>query len=291
MSNVISLGRPDYAAVVQSQSGLDTAAAAGGGMGSPVPHVSIKQSRFRLVDIDGVETALKTFTVEFAVVGVNPNKSKTYFIKSYSPGETEPTAPDCFSEDGVRPSPRVSTPQCATCAMCPHNAWGSAINPASGKRTKACKDSKRLAVAFVSGGRISEVYSWRLSPMNMLAFSDFARDAVANGVSLEYIVVSAAFDEEAEYPRLVFTPLRNMTREEYDAICELRKDPLVRVATGEDQAIAAPTPAPAPAPAPVPAPAPAPVPAAAPASRTNVVAAVPQASAELDDLINAALKA
>ena len=231
-TQIATLSRPSYLPA-ESVSALDTAARAGVGGAAPFPHISIAQSRWRVIDAEGVETVLKTFDVDVAIVAVNPAKSKTYYAKVYSPGETEPTAPDCYSDDGIKPGENAQSPQAPSCMACPHNVWGSAVNPVSGKKVKACKDSKRVSVAFINDGKLSEVYGWRLSPMNMIAFADFVQKEVsARGISLSYIVVRASFDDSASYPKVQFSVLRNMTADEYAAVNALREEPIARIACG-----------------------------------------------------------
>ena len=231
-TQIATLSRPSYLPA-EPVSALDTAACTGVGGAAPFPHISIAQSRWRVINAEGVETVLKTFDVDLAVVAVNPAKSKTYYAKVYSPGETEPTAPDCYSDDGIKPGENAQSPQSTSCMTCPHNVWGSAVNPVSGKKVKACKDSKRVSVAFINDGKLSEVYGWRLSPMNMLAFADFVqKEVAARGISLSYIVVRASFDDSASYPKVQFSVLRNMTAEEYAAVNALREEPIARIACG-----------------------------------------------------------
>jgi len=75
--------------------------------------------------------------------------SKGWYLKKYNPNapKEERTAPDCFSLDGVKPDPSSPSPQCATCAACPHNVYGSGADqnglPTNGK---ACNDKKVLAI-------------------------------------------------------------------------------------------------------------------------------------------------
>lgn len=294
MSDLI--GRPDYLPSAEADP-LAQAVSAGIGGAPSFPHISIAQSRWRVVDASGNETVLKTFEIDFVVIAANPAKSKTYYARHYSPGETQPTAPDCFSDDGIRPDPSVTSPQSPNCATCPHNVWGSAINPVSGKKVKACKDSKRIAVAFISDGELSEIYGWRLSPMNMLAFNNFVQQEVTGrGIGLSHIVVRAGFDEKATFPQVTFKVLRNLTAAEFAKANELRAKPEAKIACGMQptpvtievpaRVVAAPAPAPAPTPAPAPAP-------AAPAAEQAKKSKLPEVSAVDDDLeamLAAALK-
>lgn len=213
-----------------------TAAATGGvGGNAPFPHISIKQSRWRLVDVEGEETIVKSFAIEFAVVAINPVVSKSFYIKAYSPGD-DATAPDCYSDDGRTPSVDADQPQSVNCATCGNNVWGSAVNPTNGKKLKACKDAKRLSIMFLNEENVQlakpEIYSWRLAAMSMINFSNFAKEVSGNGGALDFVVIRAEFDDTAEYPLVNYSVVRNMTEEEYNAVQAVRTSDEAKVSVG-----------------------------------------------------------
>ena len=110
------------------------------------PKIGIKASRFRLTGEKGEEEVWQNLTIPLIILDGNPNVSKRWYAGTYDPA-TEAKAPDCASDNGERPNPGVASPQSAGCAACPHNVWGSKITT-SGKSSKACSDSKRLAVVL-----------------------------------------------------------------------------------------------------------------------------------------------
>jgi hypothetical protein len=109
--------------------------------------------------------------------------------------------------------------------------WGSDINPVSGKKNKRCKDSKRIAVMLV-GDPDAQIFAWRLSPMNMLAFADAVKDAVRQNIDLERVVFDASFDAKSDYPRVIFTIKRPLTEEELHAAAQLRQSEGAKAAVG-----------------------------------------------------------
>jgi len=200
------------------------------GEGRMFPEIGINGARWRLRPVDGDENVLNSFNIQFALIAANPAKSKTFYLKKYDPdGESLP--PDCASDDGIRPNDRVEQPQSASCANCPHNVWGSAINEVSGKKNKRCKDSKRVAVMLV-GDPDAQIFAWRLSPMNMLAFADAIKDAVRQNINLDRVVFDASFDAKSNYPRVVFKIARPMTSEELQAATALRQSEGAKAAVG-----------------------------------------------------------
>ena len=98
------------------------------------PRISIKGSRFRIIEGD-TETVLDQTFLDVVVVGANPRLSKQWYAKAWTP-DSEPSAPDCFSLDGIGPDPESTSPQNDLCASCPQNAWGSKITP-QGQQIKA----------------------------------------------------------------------------------------------------------------------------------------------------------
>jgi hypothetical protein len=194
------------------------------------PEISIKGARWRLRMLDGEEHVLNSFNIQFALIAANPAKSKTFYLNKYDP-DGEPRAPDCASDNGIRPNDGVEHPQSPSCANCPHNVWGSDINPVSGKKNKRCKDSKRIAVMLV-GDPGAQIFAWRLSPMNMLSFSDAVKDAVRQNIDLERVAFDAAFDAKSDYPRVVFTIKRPLTEEELHAASQLRQSEGAKAAVG-----------------------------------------------------------
>lgn len=77
-----------------------------------------------------------------------------YYEGSYDPEAAQP--PLCFAlgrdEQTMAPHPNATTPQCATCAACPHNQFGSLVVDGQQRRGKACRNRRRLGL--VPGGTL-----------------------------------------------------------------------------------------------------------------------------------------
>ena len=200
------------------------------GEGRMFPEIGIKAARWRIKPVgEGDEQVLNTFNIQFALVGANPAKSKTFYLSKYDP-EGEPKAPDCLSDDGVRPHVEAQHKQAELCANCEHNVWGSELNPMTGKKNKRCRDSKRLAVMLLGS---NEIHAWRLAPTNFMSFGDFLKkDVLAQGVDLDRIVIDAKFDDKSTYPHVLFKVARAMTDEEFQAAQTLRASEGAKTAVG-----------------------------------------------------------
>ncbi len=168
--------------------------------GDGFPRISIKGSRFRIVD-GGDETVLDSTKIDVIVVGANPRLSKTWYEKAWTP-DSEPSAPDCFSLTGVGPHADSTNPQNDLCASCPQNAWGSKLTP-QGQQIKACADQKRLAVVAAddAGGA---VYLLQVTPGALKGLNAYQKELSTRGIPPEIVKTTLSFDTDASYPKLAF---------------------------------------------------------------------------------------
>jgi hypothetical protein len=206
------------------------ASAIGGiNVGQSHPRISIKQNRFRLLDEQGQEYVVPALDLDIIVVGANDYVSKLYYAKAFDPADPEPPAPTCFSDNGVGPSERSTTPQCATCSGCPHAAWGSKVTP-SGTKVKACSDSKKLAVVLANNanGAVYELRVPAASMENLKGVIDSLR-----GAPLPSIVLKLTFDANTSYPKLIFAPVSYITPEQKAAVLEVLNGEEVEEAVGK----------------------------------------------------------
>ena len=276
MSNIVPVNitvPAHLAARVGVPSVLGAAMTGGLSSGQSFPRISIKASRFRIVEGD-TETVLDSTSLDVVVVGANPRLSKTWYAKQWD-ANAEPTGPDCFSLDGIGPDPESTDPQNDLCASCPQNAWGSKITP-TGQQVKACADNKRLAVVAADDAS-GPVYLLSVTPAALKGLNQYQKELSVRGIPPEIVKTRVSFDTDASFPKLKFTFGGFLDADIQQVVDGLFGSDAVKEITGETPKtpvavpkIAAPAPA-APKPAvraaaPVeePAPAPAPAQAAAP---------------------------
>lgn len=174
-----------------------------GGMSSGGhPSIGIKQAKFRLRE-GANEEVVQSFTLDVIIVNANKHLSKVFYLGAYT-GE-EGKAPDCFSDNGIAPSAQAQNPQSASCAMCPHNAWGSKISP-SGAKIKACSDYKKLAVVLADDPE-RNVYELRIPGASLKELNVIMTKLIQNRVPIPAIVFQLSFDAQVDYPKIVFKPL------------------------------------------------------------------------------------
>lgn len=207
-----------------------TAIAAGGlSSGSSYPKISIRASRFHLVE-EGTTTTLPDLSLSTVIVGANPRVSKTFYAAQYD-GSDEPKAPDCYSLDGIKPAADATSKQAAMCANCPKNAWGSKMTP-QGKQAKACADKKRLAVIAADDPQGS-IYLLEVTPSAFPDFAQYVRSLQLRGIHVETVRTKVSFDSKASYPKLTFQFggfLDEATQEAVDARLE---ESVIKEITGE----------------------------------------------------------
>lgn len=285
MSNLVPVNvqvPAHLAARIGQPSALATSMAGGLAMGEAFPRISIKGSRFRIVEGDA-ETVLDSTTIDVVIVGANPRLSKTWYAKAWTP-DSEPQAPECFSLDGVSPDPQSTQPQNDLCASCPQNAWGSKVTP-QGQQIKACADKKRLAVVSADDPT-GPVYLLEVTPAALKGLNQYQKELAHRGIAPEIVRTRVSFDTDASFPKLKFGFGGFNEADAQEAVDPLFGSASVKEITGETlrQPVAVPQIAAAPAPvAPKPAvkvaePQPAPTPAEPPAAPKRGFGATKQAA-------------
>lgn len=240
------------AARMGQQSSLASSLAAGLAAGESYPRISIKGSRFRIVE-GKTETVLDQTKLNVVIVGANPRLSKTYYAKQWDPND-EPTGPDCFSLDGIGPDASVQDPENNLCASCPKNAWGSKIS-GNGQQIKACSDQKRLAIVAAEDPE-GPVYLLQVTPAALKGLNQYQKELSVRGIPPEVVKTVLSFDTDASFPKLKFGFGGFLEAHEQEVVDKLFGSDEVKEITGEK--VIASQPAEAAAPAAV-APKPAPV--------------------------------
>lgn len=157
------------------------------------------------------------------IVNASPKVGRIFYMKQWSP-DAEPTAPDCFSNDGRTPDPKAINPQAKSCDECEKNIKGSGQG-----NSKACRYSRRLAVLLEEDFGTSlegEVYQMNLSSKSLFGegdtknnahtFENYTKYLSGNGKSLDYVVTSISFNEENDNQSVLFTPVRYINKHEYE---------------------------------------------------------------------------
>jgi hypothetical protein len=167
-------------------------------------------------------------SIEVVIVGSAKNLSKIFYASGYTEGAN--AAPDCFSTDGIVPSPSATARQSPTCASCPQNVWGSKISEVSGKPTKRCADSKRLALVPLQDIS-NEIYGGplllRVPAASLQELAQFGQKMQQLGYPHYSIGTRISFDTEVSYPRFTFQAIRPLTDDEAVQVVALKNSSAV----------------------------------------------------------------
>lgn len=168
------------------------------------------------------------------IVNASPHVGRIFYIKQWSP-DAEPTAPDCFSNDGISPDAGSQNPQASRCDSCPQNIKGSGMG-----NSKACRYSRRIAMVLEEDFGTSlegQVYQMNLASKSLFGegsgdnthtFENYTKYLANNGKSLDYVVTQLSFNEDNDNQSVLFTPARFINKTEYAVTSEVVKKPEVQ---------------------------------------------------------------
>ena len=193
---------PDYLREMIDGGTVQTSSSSLISQGGSVPRISLKGFKFRFIE-EGEEVHVTPEPIFMVVLGVQPENAmaKTWYRDGYSSDSSEP--PTCSSTDGIKPDSWVSEPQADFCAKCHLNAWGSAKSP-SGKKAKACRDSKRLMVINPRNGLDSTIYILNVTVSSLSALSEYGKSLDSHRLPIEACITKIEFVSDSNFPQIKF---------------------------------------------------------------------------------------
>jgi hypothetical protein len=181
--------------------------------------------------VGGEEMGKVKGNLDVVIVNASPKVGRIFYAKAWTP-DADPSAPDCFSNDGVAPDAGASAPQASRCDTCAQNIKGSGQGT-----SKACRYSRRIAVNLVEDFGTSlegEVYQLNLASKSLFGegvgdnshtFENYTKYLANNGKSLDYVVTQLSFNENNDNQSVLFTPVRFINKQEYAVTSEAAKKP------------------------------------------------------------------
>lgn len=163
-------------------------------------------------------------SIEVVVVKASPHISKIWYEQGFVDGSTAP--PDCWSANGIVPDPAAPKKPSTTCGGCPKNAWGSKITEA-GKQTKACSDSKRLAVVplnDIDNDAMGGPMLLRVPAASLKDLKLYGDTLQSYGVPYYAAATRIGFDHSEAYPKFTFSAIRPLSDVEAQKVLGLRED-------------------------------------------------------------------
>ena len=199
-----------------------------------VKRIVPKNGIFRKV-VGGEEMGkIKGGLMNAIIVNASPHVGRIFYTKAWTP-DAEPTAPDCFSNDGRVPDKGAENPQSERCDSCPQNIKGSGMGS-----SKACRYSRRIAVALEEDFGTSlegEVYQMNLASKSLFGdsvgdnthpFESYTKYLANNGKSLDYVMTQLSFNENNDNQSVLFTPTRFINKAEYAVTSKVATTPEVQ---------------------------------------------------------------
>ena len=168
------------------------------------------------------------------IVNASAHVGRIFYLKAWTP-DSEPSSPDCFSNDGVSPDSGSANPQASRCDSCPQNIKGSGMG-----NSKACRYSRRIALMLEEDFGTSlegTVYQMNLASKslfgdgagdNTYTFENYTKYLANNGKSLDYVVTQLSFNEDNDNQSVLFSPVRFINKGEYEVASKAAAKPEVQ---------------------------------------------------------------
>lgn len=199
---------------------------------SGVKRIVPKNGIFRKT-VGGEEMGKVKGNLNVIIVNASPAVGRIFYAKQWTP-DAEPTAPDCFSNDGRAPDAGSTNPQADRCDNCEKNIKGSGQG-----NSKACRYSRRIAMVLEEDFGTSlegEVYQMNLASKSLFGegagdnthtFENYSKYLSNNGKSLDYVVTQISFNEENDNQSVLFTPIGYINKAQYAVTSQVAQKPEV----------------------------------------------------------------
>ena len=185
-----------------------------------VKRIVPKNGIFRKV-VGGEEMGKTSGPLKVVIVNASPYVGRIFYAKTWTP-EGEPSAPDCFSNDGRSPDKGVANPPANSCDSCPNNIKGSGMG-----NSKACRYSRRLAMMLLDDfGTALEgtVYQMNLASKSLFGetkgdkfeFENYTKYLANNGKSVDWFVTEISFNQDNDNQSVLFEPVGHISKAIYD---------------------------------------------------------------------------
>lgn len=220
MSNEVSIFKDNSVAVNRPRelSSLAKTFVQGGGVTTRRIQTNTNGTFKRIINGEQIGNAVRG-EINVIIVGALPKVSRIYYKEKFDPNK-EATLPNCWSNLGDKPEAAAGDPQHSNCAECPMNVKGSGENGG-----RACRFQRRISV-LVEGDQSGDVYQFNVPAKSLFGkgvgnvhpFESYIKYLVANGESPDNVVTNISFDPNADTMELLFTPLRNVSDDEYEMV-------------------------------------------------------------------------
>ena len=185
----------------------------------------------RLVNGEQIGNAVRG-EINAIIVGALPKVSRVFYKEKFDVNK-EATRPDCWSNQDDKPEAAAGSKQHSNCADCPQNVKGSGENG-----SRACRFQRRIAV-LLADDPSGDVYQFNIPAKSLFGkgtgnvhpFESYVKFLLANGESPDGVVTNISYDLNADTMELQFSPLRNISDEEYALVQAAQDKPETKMYT------------------------------------------------------------
>jgi hypothetical protein len=177
------------------------------------PRISFKGGHLK---VGGVEVKNN----ELSVIVVDGAYSKAFYEAAYD--EDAPATPVCYAfgreEKDLKPHEQSPSPQAESCAVCPHNKFGSADRG----KGKACKDERRLMC--IPGDTAADAVSKAeavmavIPPTSLKNWGNYVKTLAAVGRTPWSVVTKLTVEPLKSYFQILFEPQEKLDGPTYFAV-------------------------------------------------------------------------
>ena len=178
----------------------------GEGISSGFPIIRIRGSKWRLSTGKGEEAVVPSNEIDVVILRSPSFASRAYY-KGYKQGQ-KGERPICSSLQGKRPDADVETKQSELCDTCKRN---QTYTNDKGIKVRDCSNGKRLAVlpwidwtAALLGKPLIRPCLLRVPGASLQALKAYGEELGRAGVPYYGLLTRLSFDEEMEYPKIIF---------------------------------------------------------------------------------------
>ena len=190
-------------------------------------------------------------SINAVLVRVSLSDSRAYYKEGFKEGVD--SRPACFSDDDVTPDTDSSEPQSKSCAMCPHNAWGSNKDPDTGlPKGKACRTTRRVAVAPLD--KLDDPMLLRVPTTSIKTIKKYIQMLTSRGFAYPAVITRISFTPGVAFPSVEFEAKEPLSEADAHRVHAAHHSDLVQRIVGLKPAaseVFAPTPVAVTAPSPV----------------------------------------
>lgn len=163
---------------------------------------------------------------EAIIINMLPKVSRIYYKDKFDPSK-DATLPNCWSNEGDKPEEGAVDKQHSNCADCPMSIKGSGDNGG-----KACRFQRRIAI-MLAGDTSGDLYQFNIPAKSLFGkgsgnehpFESYVKFLFSNREAPDTVITKISYDLGAESMELLFTPVRSLTDEEYDAVSAVQTSP------------------------------------------------------------------